>query len=120
MATQLPHERLEVYQKAAALYEPVRQIITRVRQPHSHLADQVLRAASSVPLNIAEGASEFSRGDKIRFYRMALRSAGETAAVLDLLERSRLVDSEASGVIRRELGHIMAMLTRLIHSHSRR
>lgn|SRR5690606_8615294 len=118
MATQLPHERLLVYQKAVALYEPVRQLVLRVRAPHAHLADQVLRSTASIALNVAEGGTEFSRGDKVRFYRMALRSAGESAAVLDLLERSKLVDRARSEEIRAELGHVIAMLTRLIQSHS--
>ena len=35
-------------------------------------------------MNVAEGAGEFSRKDKSRFYRMARRSATECAAVLDV------------------------------------
>ena len=31
------------------------------------LSDQLLRAAASVCLNIAEGAGEYARGDKARF-----------------------------------------------------
>ena len=35
------------------------------------LADQLQRAATSIPLNIADGAGEFSASEKARFYRMA-------------------------------------------------
>ena len=119
MTRPLPHERLLVYQKAVALYEPVRQIVAGIRPPHAHLADQALRAVSSVPLNIAEGATEFSRGDKARFYRMALRSAGEAAAALDILRRSKLVNLPRSEPIRAELGDIIAMLTGLVQSMKR-
>lgn len=116
MIRPLPHERLLVYQKAVALYEPVRQLVAGIRPPHAHLADQALRAFSSVPLNIAEGATEFSRGDKARFYRMALRSAGEAAAALDVLRRSKLVNDARCGAIRVELGNVIAMLTGLVQS----
>lgn len=116
MSKPLPHERLIVYQKAVALYEPVRQLVAGIRPPHAHLADQALRSVSSVPLNIAERATEFSRGDKCRFYRMALRSAGEAAAVLDLLHRSKLVKADRCEPIQVELGHVIAMLTGLVQS----
>jgi len=39
----------------------------------TYLADQLQRAGTSVPLNIAEGAGEYSSNEKIRFYRMARR-----------------------------------------------
>lgn len=116
MSRPLPHERLLVYQKAVALYEPVRQLVAGIRPPHAHLADQALRSISSIPLNIAEGATEFSRGDKGRFYRMALRSAGEAAAALDVLQRSNLVNAGRCAPIRVELGNIVAMLTGLVQS----
>jgi four helix bundle protein len=119
MSRPLPHERLVVYQKAVAVYEPLRQLVGGVRGPHAHLADQALRAASSMSLNIAEGATEFSRGDKARLYRIALRSAGEAAATLDLLARSNLVTPARCAPVRTELGTITAMLTRLIHAMAR-
>jgi four helix bundle protein len=116
MTRPLPHERLVVYQKAVALYEPVRQLVAGIRPPHTHLADQALRSMSSVPLNIAEGATEFSRGDKARFYRMALRSAGEASAALDVLRRSKLVNVARCVEIRAEIGDVIAMLTGLVKS----
>lgn len=113
MPRALPHERLIVYQKAASLYEPIRRLVADLRPPHIHLGEQALRSAASIPLNIAEGACEFSRGDKARFYRMALRSAGETSAALDLMRRSDLVKAEQSQKIVTQLGEIIAMLTAL-------
>ena len=49
-----------------------------------HLRDQLARAASSVALNLAEGFGRNSRGDKIKFYNIALSSIRECQAVLDL------------------------------------
>jgi four helix bundle protein len=111
MRRQLPHERLIVYQKAAAVYDLIRELVADLRPPHLHLAEQALRSAASIPLNIAEGACEFSRGDKARFYRMALRSAGETCAAIDLLLRSNLAKREPGDRILSDLAEIIAMLT---------
>jgi four helix bundle protein len=62
-------------------------MIRALPRGHAHLAEQLHRAATSICLNVAEGAGEFSVPDKLRFYRMAKRSATECAAILDLLER---------------------------------
>ena len=71
------------------------------------------RAAVSIPLNIAEGAGEFSRKDKRRFYRIALRSATESAAILDVCRRLGLDDGTRLGAGRDLLLRIVAMLMRL-------
>lgn len=81
------HEKLEVYQvglEFLALADGLTRTLPRGR---AYLADQLHRAATSVCLNIAEGAGEFSAHDKARFYRMAKRSATECAAILDVLVR---------------------------------
>ena len=45
-------------------------------------------------LNIAEGAGEFAPKEKARFYRMARRSATESAAVLDVCKNLKLLADE--------------------------
>jgi four helix bundle protein len=45
------------------------------------LADQLRRASTSIVLNIAEGAGEYSPKDKAKFYRFAKRSAAECSAI---------------------------------------
>ena len=46
------------------------------------LRDQLLRAAESVVLNIAEGAAHFSPGKKVYHYQLAHGSVSECLAVL--------------------------------------
>ncbi|MGH9894885.1 MAG: four helix bundle protein, partial [bacterium] len=84
--------------------------------PHgrAHLADQLQRASLSVPLNIAEGAGEFSPKDKKRFYRMALRSATECSAILDVCRRLDLAQAVVLSSGRDLLLRIVSMLTRLV------
>ncbi len=112
------HDRLDVYRLAEESLSLVGEIARRIPPRAEHLRSQAVRAASSVVLNIAEGAAETSRGDKARFYRMARRSAGELAAVLTILQRLGIVRApeidESLGLLQR----ISRMLYRLIESQS--
>ena len=49
-----------------------------------YLMDQMLRASSSIALNLAEGSSKPTRRDQLKFYHIALASLRETQAGLDL------------------------------------
>ncbi len=65
-----------------------------VVEDRAYLSDQLQRAGLSIPLNIAEGAGEYSIDEKARFYRMAKRSATECAGILDVCQRLQLVNEE--------------------------
>jgi four helix bundle protein len=111
--TVFDHERLDVYQTAIEFLAVADKVASDLPRGRSYLADQLRRAALSVPLNVAEGAGEFSRKDKARIYRIALRSATECAAVLDVCRALELVD--ISGLLdgRNLLLRIVSMLTRM-------
>ncbi len=79
----------------------------------AYLNDQLQRAGSSITLNIAEGAGEFSPNEKIRFYRMAKRSATECASILDICRHLQLVNPQLYSKGRELLLRIVAMLTKL-------
>ena len=111
--TTFDHERLDVYRAAIEFVGVADDLVERLPRGRAYLADQLQRAALSVPLNIAEGAGEFSRKDKRRFYRMALRSATESAAILDVCRCLRLSDDSRLTAGRDLLLRIVAMLTRL-------
>ena len=51
-----------------------------------HLKDQLLRAASSVALNLSEGSGKRSPKDRRRFYDIAWGSLNEVSAIVDLIE----------------------------------
>ena len=84
------HERLDVYTVAVDFLALAHGITSSFSSGHGDLVDQLRRAATSIVLNIAEGAGEFSKPEKARFYRMARRSATECAAVLDVAARLEL------------------------------
>ena len=107
------HERLDVYQTAIEFVALADEVVERLPRGRAYPADQLQRAATSVPLNIAEGAGEFASKEKGRFYRMAKRSATEGAAVLDVCHRLKLIEQERYGAGRELLLRIVAMLTQM-------
>ena len=68
-------ERLDVYQAAIEFVILSEQILEELSRGRAYLVDQLQRAASSIALNIAEGAGEYARYEKHRFYRILKRSA---------------------------------------------
>jgi four helix bundle protein len=110
---QFHHERLDVYQTAIDFLVLADSIAENLSRGRGYLADQLCRAATSIPLNIAEGAGEFSRRDKARIYRIARRSAAECAAVAEICVRLRLVDNHQASQARELLFRVISMLTRL-------
>lgn len=105
------HERLKVYQFAVDFVALTELIITAIPPGRAHLADQPHRAGTSIALNIAEGAGEYSQREKSRFYRMARRSATECAAILDVVNRVSEMDVHHLTDARNLLVQIVAMLT---------
>jgi len=76
-------------------------------------------AVAVIVLNIAEGAGEFSRADKQRFYRMARRSATESAATLDIIARRKHGPPDLLAKARKDLERVVAMLVRMAQSGKR-
>jgi four helix bundle protein len=111
----LHFQKLDVYQRSIeflALAHRVRERGCPKGTPD--LADQLRRAAQSVPQNIAEGCGRTTRADKARHYTIARGSAMESASHLDVMRVDELIDAElyARGV--ELLERIVAMLTKLI------
>src|SRR3990167_9325619 len=108
------HEKLDVYQAAIDLVILINTVVENLPRGRAYLADQLQRAGASVPLNIAEGAGEYSGNEKIRFYRMAKRSATECAGILDICQRLQIVSESHSSKGRELLIRIVSMLTKMV------
>src|SRR5262245_7260526 len=102
------HEKLDVYQISIKFVALVGEVWERFPPGRHSLADQLGRASTSIVLNIAEGAGEFSRAEKARFYRMAKRSATECAAALDVCRVWKVVEEKKLEVGREMLLRIVA------------
>jgi four helix bundle protein len=78
-------ERLDVYWLAFEHYQHAKTVIATLPVGSADDGDQYARAAKSIVRNICEGAGEFRRPEKARFYRIALRSAEECGGIIAML-----------------------------------
>ncbi len=105
-------QRLDVYRCAAQFLGLAARLGERVPRGFGSLAEQLRRAALSVPLNIAEGSGKSDR-DAQRFYAIARGSALECAAILDAFGALGFVpDSDLTEPLDL-LERIVSMLTRM-------
>ena len=107
----LPHERLDAFHVAVELVELVAGL--RLPRGNADLRDQMKRSASSVALNLAEGAGKSGR-DGARYFQIARGSVCEAAAALRVLLALDAIDSEAHARGRELCARVYAMCTRLI------
>ncbi len=114
------HQKLDVYQRALDVMEACDDIIEQLPPGRAHRRAQLSSAADSMVANIAEGAGEFSPKEKARFYRIARRSAIEVAAWLDIIARRGGVPQVQIDDALSQLEQVVAMLVRLIKTHSRK
>jgi four helix bundle protein len=86
------HERLDVYRLAIQYVTSSYRIAKSLNGVERHARDQWLRAAQSIPLNIAEGNGKQSLKDKNRFFEIARGSALECTAIHDILVSFEAID----------------------------
>jgi four helix bundle protein len=84
MKNALPKNNLIATEKAIEAAAAAISLVKRVPAPLKSIADQVVRSASSVPANLAEGHGRFGR-DRIHHWRIAYGSAKEVDTHLRLL-----------------------------------
>src|SRR6266404_8738014 len=83
------HEKLDVYRNSIAFCAWVGDFLPLITAKAA-AKDQLDRASTSIPLNIAEGNGKFSAKDRARFLEIAQGSALECAAALDVLVARKL------------------------------
>jgi four helix bundle protein len=113
------HEKLDVYQEAIAFCGWVGDLLAQI-SAKAAAKDQLDRASTSIPLNIAEGNGKFSARDRGRFLEMARGSALECAACLDVLLVRKLTTEEQVVTAKERLARIVQMLIGLLRRFSER
>jgi four helix bundle protein len=113
------HEKLDVYQEAITFCAWVGEFLA-VIAAKAAAKDQLDRASTSIPLNIAEGNGKFSAKDRARFLEMARGSALECAACLDVLLARKLVGEQQIAGQKEKLARIVQMLIGLLRKFSER
>ena len=113
------HEKLDVYRNSIAFCAWVGDFLPLITARTS-AKDQLDRASTSIPLNIAEGNGKFSVKDRARFLEMARGSALECAACLDVLVARKLATLEQVAGAKTELVAIVRMVIGLLKRCSER
>jgi four helix bundle protein len=113
------HEKLDVYRESIAFCAWVGDFLAST--PGKAAAkDQLDRASTSVPLNIAEGSAKFSSADRARFFEIARGSAVECAACLDVLVARKFSTFAGIAPQKEQLVKIVQMLVGLLRRFSER
>jgi four helix bundle protein len=117
MRTFLDHEKLEVYQAALEFITWTSPFLSKLPGSAS-VRNQLDRASTSVPLNIAEGNGKFTSADRCRFFDIARGSALESAACLDVMVAKSFVVVQEIHAGKAMLVKIVSMLFGLIRANS--
>jgi len=107
------HDRLGVYRLSVNYTAAAFAVSKSLSGLHRHARDQWLRAAQSIPLNIAEGNGKRSLKDRARFFDIARGSSFECAAIQDVLVASGGMNDAMSRELKTKLKRIVSMLTRM-------
>ena len=113
------HERLEVYHASLDFIAWLEPVIGGIA-PKPAAIDQLDRASTSVPLNIAEGNGKRSMPDRCRFFDIARGSAVECAACLDVLVAKGRLSPAVAGSGKEKLVSVVNRLVRLIQTCAQR
>ena len=113
------HEKLDVYQEAIVFCGWVGDFLTTT-PAKAAAKDQLDRASTSIPLNIAEGNGQFSVKDRARFLEVARGPALECAACLDVLMVRKLASEQQVVGQKEKLARIVQMLIGLLRKFSER
>ena len=110
---QFGHEQLDVYRLAIDCVAWAYLLASELSGVDRHARDQLLRAAQSIPLNIAEGNGKGTNADRRRFFEIARGSALECAAIQDCLEACQVLSPDRNHHGKTMLLRIVSMLTKL-------
>jgi len=114
MSNALANANLVAHEMALAAAGDAISLVLRVPAPLKSIADQVIRSASSVPANIAEGHGRSGR-DRVHFWRIAYASAKEVDGHLRLLQRAGVINTGNAEKVLETLDQVRAMTWRLIN-----
>src|SRR5580693_8252532 len=113
------HEKLEVYREAIAFIAWLSGLLEGTVRI-GDVKDQLDRASTSIPLNIAEGNGKYAPKDRCQFFDIAHGSALECAAGLDVLVAKERLTPDQIRPGKESLQRVVRMLMGLIKRNSTR
>ena len=111
----LDYEKLDVYQCAVQHLAFVFEALKKVPRGHAALTYQWRRAATSIPMNIAEAVGKLTAPDRINKYAIARGEAMECGAIIDVIRLLGCVPESDLAGGKELLERIVRMLTKLSH-----
>jgi four helix bundle protein len=117
MFLQLNHQQLDIYKYSKQFVLECYRLTKILPQEERYaMVSQIRRAALSVHLNIAEGASRKSEGERRRFYEIARGSVIEIDAALDVAKDLLYLEKYDTVNLGDNLVKCFKILTGLINS----
>jgi four helix bundle protein len=108
------YRELHVWAKAHELTLEVRKVSGRFPDSgYASLKSQLVRAAESVPINIAEGCGAATRREFARFLDISIKSSSELQYELRLARDYELLSRDGWGELDKEIVSVRRMLCKL-------
>ena len=114
MSNAVPETKLVAHEKAVEAAGIAIALVMRVPAPLKSIADQVIRSASSVPANLAEGHGRTGRV-RMNYWRIAYASAKEVDSHLRLLAHAGAVNRSRTNDALQAFDQVRAMTWRLLN-----
>ena len=105
-------QRTHIYAKSLQLVDLSRRVLSNLPPGSGFLADQLRRAAASIPLNFAEGYGKSTARDQRRYFIIARGSANEVAAIFDVAHRLGYIAEADHREGQEYCDHLARMLTK--------
>ena len=88
-------EQLDVWKLSLEYIDSVYSLAEKLpKNEEYNLKSQIIRAATSISLNIAEGSTGQSNAEQARFLAMAIRSLIETVACQHIIQRRKYIQGK--------------------------
>lgn len=114
-------ERLKVWQESLELVKCSYQISNKLpRIEQSNLVDQLIRASTSVTLNIAEGSGSENDKEFSRYLFVAKKSLFEVVAIVKVINALYNIDTEILTSKTDNISRMLVALTKYLKSQSLR
>jgi four helix bundle protein len=117
MPNALTNTNLIAHEKALEAAGDAITLVMRVPAPLKSIADQVIRSASSVAANLAEGHGRTGR-DRLHFFRIAYASAKEVDSHMRLLAQAGAINRTKTERALSTFDEVRAMTWRLLNRRS--
>ena len=114
MSKAVAETRLVAHEKAVEAAGKAIALVMRVPAPLKSIADQLIRSASSVPANLAEGRGRSGRARQ-NHWRIAYASAKEVDSHLSLLAHTGVISQAKANAALDAFDEVRAMTWSLMH-----